>query len=398
MSKPHILISGAGICGPVCAFWLSKWGFLTTVIERSNSLRTTGQQVDIRGSGLTVIRRMGLEDIVKAKTTQEKGLAFVNTSGKRIGSFPVEPGGMSFTSEFEILRGELSKILYDSSKAETNYIFGDHITGIEEVGDKIKVHLANGGEKEFDLLVGADGMHSKTRRLLFPSANPLKHIGQYTAYFTMPLKQSMDNFAEWYNAPGGRQYLLRPDNTGNTRAHISIISTVPKDYLNLDTPAQKRMMRELFSDAGWETGSVLDAMDKADDFYMQEIAQVKLDHWFHGRVALIGDAGYCPSAVSGMGTSLAIVGGYVLAGELSRCKGDWKQGLELYEKRMRPYVEKAQHLSPGVPALANPQTKWGIAILNGIVRTVHFSGLGPLLGKLAGPDAEDKTLPLYDEY
>jgi len=345
-----------------------------------------------------VVQRMGLEATIKAKTTQEKGLAFVNSSGNRVGSFPVdEKGGRSFTSDFEILRGELANIFYEATKGETEYIFGDHITAIEEVGDKIRVQTASGTDKEFDLVIGADGMNSKTRQLTFPSANPLKPLGQYTAYFTMPYKETAGSFAEWYNAPGRRSFLLRPDNAGYTRAHISIMSSVPKDYAKLDILAQKKMMRDLFEDAGWEAKLVLDAMDKADDFYMQEIAQVKLDTWSQGRVTLIGDAGYCPSALSGMGTSLAITGAYILAGELSRCQGNWEKGLETYENKMRPYVDKAQALPPGVPAIANPQTKWGIAVLNGIVRIIYWSRIGSLLGKLGSPPAEDNRLPMYEQ-
>lgn len=396
MSKPHILISGAGICGPVCAYWLSKAGFLTTIVERSPSLRTAGQQIDVRGPGLAVVKRMGLEEAIRAKTTKEKGLAIVNSNGRRVGSFPVdEKGGMSFTSDIEILRGELVEIFYNSTKGDTEYIFGDYIAAIEDVGEKVQVKLASGGERSFDLVVGADGMNSKTRRLVFPDASPMKSLGQYTAFFTIPLKESEGNFAEWYNAPGGRCILIRPDNAGYTRAYLSVMSSKPAVYEKLDVPAQKQMMRELFADAGWEATRVLDGMDQADDFYMQEIAQVKMDSWSQGRVTLIGDAGYCPSPISGMGTTLAITGAYILAGELAKCKGDWHKGLSGYEGKMRPYVTKAQSLPPGAPGLVNPQTAWGITVLNSVVRVVSMSGIATLIGKFSRPATEDKSLPTY---
>ena len=398
MSKPSVLIAGAGIAGPVCAYWLSRAGIRSTIIERAPELRNTGQQIDVRGSGLTVVKRMGLEEVVRSKTTKEKGLAFVNSRGKRLAVFPVdEKGGMSFTSDIEILRENLVKIFYDASKEDTEYIFGDHVAEIhQENGKKVRVVFEKGGEKEYDFVIGADGMNSKTRQLAFPSEKPLKSLGQYTSFFTIPYKETDGEFACWYNAPGGRCILLRPDSAGCTRAYLSIMSSKPAGYEKLDIPAQKKMMREMFEDAGWEALRVLKGMDAAEDFYMQEIAQVKMDHWSQGRVALIGDAGYCPSPISGMGTSLAIVGAYVLAGEIAKCGDDYKAGLEGYEERMRPYVTKAQSLPPGAPAIANPQSKWGIAVLNNIVRFISWSGLATLFGKMSSPPAEDKSLPLYE--
>jgi 2-polyprenyl-6-methoxyphenol hydroxylase-like FAD-dependent oxidoreductase len=156
----------------------------------------------------------------------------------------------------------------------------------------------------------------------------------------------------------------------------------------------------MFEDAGWQSQRVLDGMDKAGDFYMQEIAQVKMKHWSKGRVALVGDAGYCPSPISGMGTSLAIIGAYILAGELAVCKKDWGEGLKGYEEKMRPFVTGAQKLPLGAPAILNPQTAWGIWILNSIVGFVSWSGLAngisAVAGKLAGPEKEDKGLPSYE--
>jgi len=353
MSKPHVLICGAGIAGPVCAYFLSKANIRTTIVERAPSLRKAGQQIDIRGAGLTVVQYMGLEDAIRSKTTKEAGLAFVNSHGRKIGQFPVDEngGGMSFTSDIEILRGELSQIFYDASVKDTEYIFGDHVTDLKQTGDNVLVTLAQGGQKEFDLVIGADGMSSKIRRLAFPSeGNALKPLGQYTSFFTIPYKDTDGTFAQWYNAPGGRCILLRPDNAGYTRAYLSIMSSKPAGYFKLSITEQKKMMHELFHDAGWEAARVLEGMDTADDFYMQEIAQIKMPSWTHGRIALLGDAGYCPSPISGMGTTLAIVGAYVLAGEIAKNVEDFGEAFRGYEKVMKPFVTKAQSLPPGAPA------------------------------------------------
>lgn len=399
MSKPSVLICGSGIAGPVCAYWLSRAGIQTTIIERSPELRTAGQQIDIRGSALTVVRRMGLEDAIRSKTTKEKGWAFVDSKGRRLAAFPVrEKGAMSLTSDIEILRENLVKIFYDASKEKTEYIFGDYVTAIrQEDGKKVRVTLKEGGEQEYDLVIGADGMNSKTRSLAFPPGDPFKSLGQYTAFFTIPMKGSDGDFAKWYNAPGGRCVFLRPDHTaGCTRAYLSIMSSKAAAYKDLDVAGQKKLMRELFLDAGGEASRVLEAMDKADDWYMQEIAQVKMQHLSAGRVVLLGDAAYCPSPISGMGTSLAIVGAYILAGEIAKCGGDNEKGLRTYEETMRPYVSKAQSLPPGAPAILNPQTKWGIAALNCFLGFISRSGLTTLLDKFSSPPAEDESFPMYE--
>ena len=400
MSKPTVLISGAGIAGSVCAYFLSRAGFHTTVVERAPELRKAGQQIDIRGAALKIVRRMGLEETVRSKTTKEAGLAFMDTNGKRLAEFPVdEKGGMSFTCEIEIVRAELAKIFYDASKEDTEYVFGDHVMALEEKSDKIEVTFASGSKKEYDLVIGADGMGSKIRRLVFPDQNVMKGLGQYTSFFTIPYEEDDGTWGQWYNAAGGRCILLRPDNTGYTRAYLSVMSSKPTGYYKLSIPEQKKLFREIFEDAGWQAQRVLDGMDKSDDFYMQEIAQVKMERWSKGRVALVGDAGYCPSPISGMGTSLAIIGAYILAGELGACKGDWGKGLKSYEQKMKPFVTKAQSLPPGAPAILNPQSAWGITILNNVVGFVSWSGLAngisAVANRFSGPEKEDKRLPLY---
>ncbi|KAI9055738.1 hypothetical protein LZ554_000679 [Drepanopeziza brunnea f. sp. 'monogermtubi'] len=399
MSKPTVLISGAGIAGPACAFFLSKAGIPTTIMERSSSLRKAGQQIDIRGAALKVVQRMGLEAAIRAKTTREAGLAFVNGAGKRLALFPVDAeGGRSFTSDMEIVRGDLAHILYEKSREgmSTEYVFGDHVTGMVQTGEKVAVELARGGRRDFDLVIGADGMGSKIRRLAFPDEDSLRGLGQYMAFFTVPYQPSDGAYAQWYNAPGGRCIMLRPDGVGNTRVYLSVMSSRPAGYFQLGIGEQKRMMHELFSDAGWQAARVLQGMDHADDFYMQEIAQVKMQQWSSGRVALLGDAGYCPSPISGMGTSLALVGAYILAGEVVRCGRDHREAFRCYEEKMKPPVKKAQSLPPGVPALLYPQTAWGIKVLNGVLGTVSRLRLATLVGKLSSPPAEDKSLPVYE--
>ena len=403
MSGLRVLISGAGIAGPTLAFWLARAGARVTVVERAPAQRKAGQNIDIRGAGLEVVRRMQLEDAIRSKTTQEQGIAFVDGKNRKRAEFPVDPSGkgVTFTSEVEILRGDLTQILYDATREEVEYLFGDYVTSITEQDDIVSVGFAKGTQKrDFDIVVAADGLGSSTRALAFGDGekNAVRSLGQYTSYFTIPYAESDGTWARWYNAPRGRSIFLRPDGTvDTTRAFLSIMSTSDRlaEATRLDTKTQKSLMRELFDDAGWEAPRVLAGMDGSPDFYMQTNAQVEMDRWCCGRTALLGDAGYCPSPISGMGTTLAIVGAYVLAGEIARHPRDHEAAFAAYDRLMRPFVDKAQSLPPGAPALANPQTEWGIAILNNVLAFVSWTGLASLLGRFGGPPADTIQLPEY---
>lgn len=410
-SQPSILIAGGGIAGPALAFWLRRGGHARcTIVERSPVPRTTGQQIDIRGEALEIVRRMGLEDAVRCATVQERGMAFVDSAGKHIAEFPANEegaggGGKGFTADIEILRGELARVFFEATKDDDGieYILGNSIAGITQVeGGGVAVRFAKElepglEERKFDLVVAADGMNSKTRGLVFDDANALKDLGQHMAYFTIPPADTDARWATWYNAPGGRLILLRPDlERKRTGAYLAICnSDVPKNYLQLSVPEQMKMWDELFKDAGGNTERVISGMYGSDDFYMQQIAQVKLPSWTKGRVVLLGDSAFCPSPISGKGSSCAIIGAYVLAGELKKHGTDYEAALAGYEEIMQPVMQKAQKLLPGAPAMANPQTPWGIAILNGFLGVISWSGLA---NWFQGSLFTDKIidLPQYD--
>jgi 2-polyprenyl-6-methoxyphenol hydroxylase-like FAD-dependent oxidoreductase len=385
MSKLNILISGGGIAGPCLAWWLHKRlpSVSITITERFSEPRTSGQAVDIRDAGVEVIQLMGLQEKIQSKHTTEEGIEFIYADGKTKAQFGAsgDVNAQSMTSEFEILRGDLAKIFYDETKdmEGVKYVFGENIISIhQQENGKVSVKFANQlPETEYDLVVGADGMLSQTRRRIWgrgPKDNDfLRRLGQYMAYFTIPRIESDTKWAQWYNAPNGRLVFLRPSPYQDTRGYLAVTDgnlskfDKIKSLMEKGRETQMDWLEEEFQGADWQTERVLKGMRAAPDFYMQETAQVKLEEFVKERVALIGDAGYAPSPISGMGTTLAIVGAYVLAGELSKLPSDAAGAAQQYQQVLRPFVNKCQSLPPGAPQLVNPQTKWGIATLNTVI-------------------------------
>jgi 2-polyprenyl-6-methoxyphenol hydroxylase-like FAD-dependent oxidoreductase len=398
----NILINGSGIAGPVTAYWLHRFmpTCQITILERAPEPRLGGQAVDLRSSCLPIVKKMGVLEKVKEKTTTEVGMQFVYRDGQRRATFEAtgEEERQSATSEYEILRGDMARIVYELTKnnPQITYIFDEMAIEVqqdESKDGKALVTFKNGKlpPTEFDIVIGADGQMSRTRRMVFghgPNNDDyLYRLGQYSALFTMPRDPTDTQYAQWYNASRGRLFLLRPDQYGTTRAYLAVTDANLSRFDELDKLLKKGTREEQqawfekeFEGAGWQTERCIREMKKADDFYMQQIAQVKMDTWHKGRVALVGDAAYCPSPISGVGTGAAIVGAYVLAGEISRNQEDIPTALANYERVAREYVDKAQKLIPGAPQIANPQTEWGIKIFNTVTGTLSH----PYIQKFSG--------------
>ncbi|MBA3547849.1 MAG: FAD-dependent monooxygenase [Nannocystis sp.] len=394
MTERTVLISGASIAGPTLAFWLRRYGLRPVVIERAGEPRLGGQNVDIRGAGREVARRMGIEAELFAASTGEKGLRFVDRHNVTRAEFPAGKSDTDgFTAELEILRGDLVRILHDRTRGGSEYIFGDYITDLSEHDGVVTATFAAGKARDFDLVIVADGVRSRTRSIVFGGEAEVREIGLYMAYLTIPRIATDSPWWSWYNAPGGRTIQLRPDNVGTTRVLLTFTSE-PRGHERLGIDAQKDVLRRIFSDAGWAAPRVLAALDGATELYFDSIAQVLAPRWSRGRVALVGDAGYCPTPISGMGTSLAIVGAYVLAGEIARHE-DHGQAFAAYERIMRPLVHAAQALPPGVPRLAHPKTKIGIAIFHAGARLAAGVLASRLGNKLLAPQADKFELPDY---
>lgn len=388
-----VLISGASIAGPALASWLHRYGFEVTVIERAAELRSGGQNVDVRGAGREVARRMGLEDAIRAATTGEAGVRFVDADDRTIASFAAGSSDSDGpTAELEILRGDLARLLVEQTAADVAYVFGDHITGLDDDGTRVQVSFAHGAARSFDLVVAADGIRSSTRALVLGDEPVVTPLGMYTAYLTIPRAESDTAWARWFNAPRGRTSTLRPDNVGTTRATLSFMSE-PRGYERWDSAGQRDVLRQRFAGVGWEVPRILDALD-GSEVYFEAISQVRAPRWSSGRTAVLGDAAYCASPISGMGTSLALAGAYVLAGELAT-RDDHRSAFAAYESIMRPYVDQAQQLPPGTPRLANPRTRAGIAGFNTLVRVASTKVVQRIARKVFSPKAERIELPTY---
>ena len=357
--KKNILICGSGIAGPTLAFWLAKQGHKVTVVERASSLRLTGQTVDIRDEGRDVVERMGLLKDISELMTNEEGLRFVDSKNIIQAEYPSAGGKKSFVTDIEILRADLSTLLLKSTQDNVEYIFGDYVTSCHENEAEVIVNFKNHAQRTFDLMVIAEGMRSSTRELVFGKV-PVHHIGLYTAYFAMPYQPQDGTWVRWSNCTGGKSILLRPDQGRSTRAYLYIRSS--KRGIDLTgRSAVNSFIKSTFRNDGWEAPRILEELDKTDDIFFEDLGQIRMDSWSRGRVVLLGDAAYCATPVSGMGTTLSIVGAYILAKSLLTSE-DHHAAYKAYEQKMRPYVQQAQSIKPWTIRLEQPSTKLGIAL------------------------------------
>ncbi|MFI9366213.1 FAD-dependent monooxygenase [Kitasatospora sp. NPDC053057] len=398
MENTDILISGAGIAGPALAYWLRRHGFRPTVVERAPGPRPGGQAVDLRGAGRTVIERMGLMDRARALCVEQRGIALVDRRGRHTARMPVELfGGEGIVSEIEILRGDLADLLQEATDG-VEYLYDDTVTALAEDADGVTVHFENSPARRFHLVIGADGLHSVVRRLAFdPEQDHYRPLGGYHCWFTVhdpALARSLDSWFLMYNAPGGLVAAARPGRLpGEVKASLGLRCD-PLALDRRDTAAQRRLLAARFAGAGWEVDRLLSRMATTEDFAFDSFGQIHLDRYSRGRTALLGDAGYSPSPLTGLGTSLALVGAYLLAGELAAAAGDFTTAYARYEELMRPYVARAQELPPGGVQGYAPNSALMIRLR---AASMRWMGRWPLRSILAAQFAKagDIALPDY---
>jgi 2-polyprenyl-6-methoxyphenol hydroxylase-like FAD-dependent oxidoreductase len=402
----RVLISGAGIAGPCLAYWLSRIPSSTsiTLVERSPNPRPTGQAIDIRGPAISVIRKMGLEEAVRAKHTTEEGTRIVNTSGNVIAEFGK---GKTFTAEHEILRADLCALLLDATSDLENVEcrYGDYVTEIAQSSSELtEVTFSSGLRETYDMVVAADGISSKIRSIILDPKSldgSYTFLGQYVAYFSIP-RVSTDT-PHWYSysTTTGLGLMTRPHNNADTIGVYLLVTETAREKRNpvfekvMDEgiEAQKRVMHETFKDAGWEAQRILEGMDTCTDFYMNRAALVKLPVWHAGRTVLLGDAAF---AVPGIGTSLAIQSAYQLAGGMTRIvsTADIPKAIDEYARVVSPLYTKYAGIPRGIPQIAFPRSDLGMKVRDSMLWFVSATKFYKLLPEVN--TADEKSLPEYE--
>lgn len=378
-----ILISGASIAGPALAYWLGHYGHEVTVVELAPALRKGGYAVDFRGSAnKVVLERMGVLDDLRARQTGGTAMRFVAEDDRQVLRLPPEFSG----GELEVLRSDLSEVLYDHSRERAEYRFSESIAAMEQHDGGVDVTFEGGGAQTFDLVIGADGLHSAVRRLAFgPERDYVKHLGYYIAGWDLPNEFGVERDGLMYNVPG-RLASVGMDHRDPRKAGAMFIFASPAlTYDRRNPEQQKEIVRSAYAGLGWKVPALLDGLDGCSELYFDSISRVDVDHWSTGRVALIGDAGY-GATVGGMGTGTAIVAAYVLAGELAAADGNHAAAFAAYESQLRKPVQACQAGGNRTGKFLAPATRFGIAARNRLLGTPFLLNQMLRLGEKVSSD------------
>ncbi|MQY28850.1 FAD-dependent monooxygenase [Nocardia aurantia] len=391
MRNERILISGAGIAGQTLAYWLARHGFRPTIVERAAGLRLGGQGVDIRERAIEVIERMGLTAQVRAAAADVLGMRFVDAGGRIRGE--VNMAGIKErigSDEVEIMRGDLIRLLHDRNAGTVEYLFGESISALEQDADGVTVEFERAGRRRFDLLVGADGLHSAVRRLAFgPEQRFVRHRDHYFAFGDADAALGPDRWVTVYNTPGAMAGVYRSGAHPQAKAYLAFRGPSGKFDPRDPTAVRRALTARFGDDPAWHVASLLESVLADDEMYFDALAQVHMPEWASGRVVLVGDAAYCASPVSGSGAEIALTGAYRLADELAAADGDHERAFPRYEHAQRPSVRRKQQIGPNLRLLV-PKTRAGIVIRNTLTRL-------PVLESMAGMErimAPRNTEPL----
>lgn len=389
-----VLISGAGIAGPALAFWLDKAGFSPVLVESAPQLRSGGFVIDFWGLGYAIAQRMGLRHELDRVGYHVREMRFVDDRGRRIAGFGTKVLQQLTGGHFVTLaRSDLSRLLCEKIQGRSEIILGDEIVAIRDQPEGVYVEFRHAPARSFDLVVGADGLHSNVRRLVFgPQAEFETTLGYLAAAFEVSGYRPRDeNVYVVYGKPRrmvGR-FALHDD---RTLFLFVFVDDVGRETASFDQQGKRALLREHFASSGWEVPAILDALDRSDEVYLDRVSQIKMPQWSRGRICLVGDAAFCVSLTAGQGSALAMTGAYVLAGELARAGGRHSHAFHSYEQRLRRYVASKQRGAAHFAQAFAPRTQLGLWVRNRLIRMTAIPQLARLM---VGDTVDTMALPHY---
>lgn len=386
--KRKVLISGASIAGPALAFWLNRYGYAVTVVEKAGAVRSGGYPIDVRGTALEVVRRMGILPQLRDAHIDLRRITFLDEDGSTVTSVsPHSLAGSVAGRDLEVRRGDLTDALYSAVRDDVEFLFNDSIDTLDQSGHGADVTFRGGSRRTFDMVFGADGLHSRTREFLFgPEEQFHRYLGYCFAVFTMPNTFGLSREVMMWNAPGRAAALYATGDDDDLHAFLNFAHPQAASVAFGDPRARRDLVEAVFADAGWEVPGMITAMRDADDLFTDVVSQVRMPSWSSGRVALVGDAAYAPSFLTGQGSSLALVGAYMLARSLA--DREPAAGFAAYEHHTREFVTMNQGRIGEGDATLFPTTAPALERRNTLLR--NLSTMPPTKGR---PAHSALTLP-----